>query len=262
MRAIWRGWLSFGLINLPVNLFSAVKERELNFHLLHAKDLSPIRYARICKKDGKEIPWEDIVKGYQLKSGDYVVLLDEDFEKISFKRTKTIEIQDFTQESDIDSIYYDTFYYLEPQKGAAKAYVLLREALKKTKKVAIAKFVLKNKEHLAVVKPYKQYLIVQQLRYASEIHLPTELEVPKKEAVSNKELDMAIKFIDQLTKTFKPQIYHDTYHEELKKIIQKKAKGKKIPRKKIKIKSTKTVDLMQILKQSLKKQKRSKKLAA
>ena len=109
--------------------------------------------------------------------------------------------------------------------------MLLREALKKTKKVAIAKFVLKNKEHLAVVKPYKQYLIVQQLHYASEIHLPTELEVPKKEAVTNKELDMAIKFIDQLTKTFKPQTYHDTYHEELKKIIQKKAKGKKIPEK-------------------------------
>ena len=134
MKAIWKGWMSFGLINIPVNLYSGTKEKEIRFHLLHAKDHSPIRYARICKKEGKEVPWEEVVKGYELESGDMIVLADEDFEKAALERTKTIEILDFTKLEEIDPIYFDKPYFLEPQKGAGKAYALLREAQKNPRK--------------------------------------------------------------------------------------------------------------------------------
>ena len=261
MRAIWRGWLSFGLINIPINLYSAIKDKELKFHFLHAKDLSPIRFGRICKKDGKEIPWEDVVKGYELKNGDYVVLADEDFEKANLRRVKTIEILDFTDMSEIDSIYFERPFFLEPQKGAGKAYFLLREALRKSEKVAIAKFVLKNREHLAIIKPHKELLVLNQLRFSFQLRDAKKLMVPKKEKVSTKELDMAIKLIDQLTHHFNPKHYKDTYQEEMMKVIRQKAKGS---RKKILIKSTvpsrKKYDLMKALKASFKKQKR--KLAA
>src|SRR5215211_1486354 len=142
MRALWTGSLSFGLINIPMKLYSATQEHGLNFDMLHKKDLSPIRYARICKADGKEIPYKDIVKGYEYQKGDYVVLVEEDFKRANIKKTKSIEMIEFTKESEINPLYYEKPYYLEPDKGADKAYVLLREALLKSKKVGIAKFVL------------------------------------------------------------------------------------------------------------------------
>lgn len=260
MRAIWKGWLSFGLINIPVNLYSAVKEKELKFHFLHAKDLSPIRFGRICKKDSKEIPWEDVVKGYELKSGDYIVLADEDFEKANLRRVKTIEILDFTQESEIDSLYFERPFFLEPQKGAAKAYFLLREALKRSKKIAIATFVLKNREHLAVIKPHQEMLILNQLRFAEELRESSSLRIPKKEKVAAKELEMAIKLINQLTHPFNPKHYKDTYRQEMMKIIHQKTKRGKRKAKTLPLKIKSKGDLMKMLTASLKKQKR--KLAA
>lgn len=192
MRAIWRGSLSFGLINIPVRLYSATQEHALTFDLLHKKDLSPIRYARICKADGKEIPYEDIVKGYEYQKGDYVVLVDEDFKRANVKKTKSIEMIEFTQESEVNPLYYEKPYYLEPDKGADKAYALLREALVKSKKVGIAKFVLHNREHLALIKPYGKLLILNQLRYADEIRQYHELHLPSKEVASSREIGMAL----------------------------------------------------------------------
>ena len=251
MRALWSGSLSFGLINIPVRIFSAILDHSLNFVMLHNKDLSPIRFARICKADGKEIPYEDIVKGYEDQPGDYVVLVEEDFEQANVKKTKSIEIMDFIDEKEIDTIYYEKPYFLEPGKGADKAYVLLREALKKSKKVALAKFVLHNREHLAVVKPYDQIIILNQLRYNSELKKPDQLQLPASVKTSPQEITMALKLIDQLTGHFEPEKYHDTYTEELENIIEAKAKGKKPRAKGKEPKITPVKDMMRLLKESL-----------
>lgn len=259
-HSVWKGALSFGLIHIPVRVYSASRARELKFKLLHNKDLSEIRYARICKSDGKEIPWEDIVKGYEYRPGDYVVLTDEDFEKANIKKTKTIEILDFTDEGQIDTIYYETPYYLEPEKGAEKAYALLREALKSSNKVAVGRFVVRNHEHLGVIKPHDNVLVLNQLRYDSEIINPKGLNIPKKESIPKKELEIALDLIDQLTKPFKPRDYSDTYTDEIKEVIAKKAKGKKVTIKKGQIpKATKVHDIMSLLKESLEQHKKKPK---
>lgn len=260
MRSIWRGAISFGLIHIPVRLYSASKNRELKFKLLHKKDLSEIRYARICKADGKEIPWEDIVKGYEYRPGDYVVLTEEDFQKANPKKTKTIEIIDFTGEDQIDSMYYDTPYYLEPEKGSSKAYNLLREALKRSKKVAVGNYVLRQHEHLGVIKAHGDVLVLNQLRYHSELKSPKGLNIPKEAPLVKNEVDVALKLIEQLTKPFRPGDYSDTYTDEVKKIIVQKSKGKKIKVKKEK--KPKVHDIMALLKESLEHHKKKGKKAA
>lgn len=257
MRAIWKGAISFGLIHIPIRLYSASKSRELKFRLLHNKDFSEIRYARICKADGREVPWEEIVKGYEYKSGDYVVLADEDFERANLKKSKSVEILDFVNEADIDSIYYEAPYYLEPQKGAESAYVLLREALRRSKKVAVGSFVLRLKEHLGVIKPYQDVLVLNQLRYAEELASADELNIPSKKQVKKTELDIAIKFIEQLTKPFKPDNYVDTYTEEMMQIINQKAKGLKVKAPRA-AREPKTQDIMELLKESLKQTRKRK----
>jgi DNA end-binding protein Ku len=252
MRALWTGTLSFGLINIPIRLYSATLDRGLNFDILHKKDLSPIRYARICKSDGKEIPYEDVVKGYQYQKGDYVVLVNEDFKRANLKKTKSIEILDFVDENEIDPIYYEKPYYLEPGKGADKAYVLLRESLKKSKKVGIARFVFHHREHIGVIKPHDQIIMLDQLRYESEIKKPSQLHIPESAKMSKQEVTMALKLIEQLSSHFHPEEYHDTYTEELKEIIEEKAKGKKPrPSKEKEPKVTDVKDIMRMLKESL-----------
>jgi DNA end-binding protein Ku len=260
MRSIWKGAISFGLIHIPVRLYSASRNRELKFKMLHKKDMGEIRYARICKVDGKEVPWEEIVKGYEYAEGDYVVLTEEDFESANPKKSKTVEIIDFTEEGEIDTMYFSTPYYLEPQKGAERAYILLREALKKSKKVAVGHFVFKQHEHLGVIKPHRDLLVLNQLRYNSELIEPQGLNIPKKSETSKKEIDIALKFIDQLTKPFKPSDYFDTYTEEIKEIIKKKAKGHKVIIKKGEApKSPKIHDIMALLKESLEQHKKKTK---
>ncbi len=257
MRSIWRGAISFGLIHIPVRLYSASRNRALKFKLLHKQDLSEIRYARICKADGKEIPWENIVKGYEYSKGDYVVLTEEDFESANPKKTKTIEIIDFTGEDQIDTMLYDTPYYLEPEKGSAKAYNLLREALKRSKKVAVGNYVIRQHEHLGVIKPHGDVLVLNQLRYHTEIVSPKELNIPKEATATKNEVDIALKFIDQLTKPFRPGDYSDTYIDEVKKIIAQKSKGKKVKIKKSQEKkSPKVHDIMGLLKESLEQHKK------
>lgn len=263
MRPIWKGSLSFGLVNIPVRMYSGSSQRELKFKLLHKKDLSEIRYARICKKEGKEIPWKEIVKGYEYEKGEYIPLTEEDFQKANFKKTQTVEILDFTEQDQVDPLYYDHPYYLEPEKSSVKAYHLLYEALKRAKKIGIGRFVLHHHEHIGAIRPHEKGLILQQLRYHSQIVDPKELKIPRA-PVAKKELDVAIKLIEELSRPFDPMIYSDGYINEIKGIIKKKGKGQKIliPKES---KSPKIQDMMTLLKESLKQKsqkKRKKRKAA
>lgn len=253
MRSLWKGALTFGLIHIPVRLYAASAPRELKFRLLHNKDHGEIRYARICKIDGKEIPWEDIVKGYEVKDGHYIALTEEELHQFDLKKNHTIDIALFTDEAAVDTIYYTTPYYLEPDRGAASAYTLLFEALKRSKKVAVCRFIFHQHEHLGVIRPYKNALVLNQLRYDSEIRTTKDLNIPKS-AVSKTELELAVKLVQELSKPFKPERYSDTYIEEVRGLIKKKAKGKKIHFKKTPpAKSSKRVDIIPLLKKSLKK---------
>lgn len=259
MRALWKGSISFGLVNIPVKMFVASHEREFKFVMLHKKDLSQIRYARICKTEEKEIPWEEIVKGYEYEPDEFVVLTEEDFKKANLTKSKSIEIIDFVKEDEIDAMFYAKPYFLEPEKNAAKAYVLLREALKKSKKVGIAKFVIHNREHVAVIKPYENAIILNELRYSDEILQPSELNIPEEKSTSPKEVDVALKLIDHLTTKFKPEKYKDTYSDEIREIIEQKAKGRKIHPKGQESKPTKVQDIMSLLKASLEEQPKKSK---
>lgn len=256
MRSLWKGSLAFGLVNIPVRMYSATHEKELKFTMLHKKDLSEIRYARMCKAEDKEVPWKDIVKGYEYSKGDYVVFQDEDFEKANLKKTKTIEIVDFVKEDEIETVYYEKPYFLEPEKNADNAYSLLRDALIKSGKVGIAKFVLRNREHLAVIKPYEGAIAVIQLRYNEELAQVKELTIPEAKKASPKELTFAIKLIDQLTVPFKPEKYKDTYIDEIKELIKQKAKGKPIHPKSKEPAPSKVLDMMSLLKESLDQNKK------
>jgi|EndMetStandDraft_9_1072997.scaffolds.fasta_scaffold102845_1 DNA end-binding protein Ku len=260
MRSIWSGALSFGLINIPVRLYSGTEEHALSFDLLHKKDLSPIRYARICKEDGKEIPYQDIVKGYEYQKGEYVVVTEEDFKAVDMEKTNAIEIVQFTPKSEIDAIFYEKPYFLEPGKGADKPYALLRETLQRSKKVGVVKFVFRNREHLGIIEPYGNAIILNQMRFATEIRDIEELKLPKEGQISKKEVDMALKLVDQLTEKFKPEAFHDEYTEKLQKVIDAKVKGIPLRKKKTPAaKPSKVHDIMSLLKQSLEEPKNSKK---
>lgn len=259
MRNIWSGVLSFGLINIPVKLYSATAGVGLDLNYLHKVDLSPIRYAKVCRKDGKELSMDEIVKGYEYEDGDYVVLTDEDFKKANVKRTQTIDVVGFVKEIEIDTIYFEKPYYLEPDKGAAKAYTILRESLRKSRKVGVAKFVLHNKEHLGIIKPHSNYLVLEQMRFEDELKAPDTLTLPKHETIRAKELTMATSLIDHLTDHFDASDYHDSYRKELELLIKQKVKGAK-PKTKSKSKDetlhpSRSADLMVLLKESLERAK-------
>lgn len=251
MRAIWTGAISFGLVNIPVKLYSATSSERLDFDMLHKEDLSPIRYARVCKRDGKEVAYQDIVKGYEYQKGEYVVVTADDFKKADAKKTSTIDILEFSDKKEIDPIYYEKPYFLGPAERAEKPYILLRESLKKTGKVGIAKFVLRNKEHLAAVEAFGQIITLYQLRFAEEVRSAEEVTVPAQD-VAGEEVQMAVTLINQLTKPFEPGQYKDTYMSELKEIIEKKAQGKKIPTFGRPPRPTGSAELIKALRQSLK----------
>lgn len=252
MRPIWNGSISFGLINIPVRMFSGVNPQEgLNLDMLHKADHSPIRYSRVCRKDGEEVPWEDIVKGYEYREGDYVVLTKEDFEKANPKKTQTVDIQQFVHSSEIDIRYFEKPYYLEPVKGGEKAYALLRGALEQSDKLALTKYVIHEREHLGVIKPVGKALVLNQMRFPRELREAGDLQFPSEDAVTKKELEVAMALIKQETKHFIPEDYHDTYTEELEDIIEAKIKGKKPPKGQAKPKDTAAGDLMAALKASL-----------
>jgi DNA end-binding protein Ku len=254
MRSLWKGSISFGLVNIPVRLYVASQEREFKFVMLHKKDHSQIRYARICKAEEKEVPWDEIVKGYEYEKGEYVILDEEDFKLASKAKSQSIDIVHFVDEAEVDTIYYTKPYFIEPENNAQHAYYLLFEALKRSKKVAIAKFILHNREHIGVVKVHDNMIILNELRYNHELVNPKELNLPAEKKVATKELGAALQLIEHLTAPFNPKEYKDTYTDEIAEIIRKKAKGRKIHPKGAEKKPSKLVDIMALLKASLKEQ--------
>jgi DNA end-binding protein Ku len=263
MHTLWKGSISFGLVHIPVKMHVATHEHEIKFVMLHKKDHSQIRFARICKEEEKEVPWEEIVKGYEISEGEYVIVDNEDFEKINLNKSKSIEILHFINEEEIDSVYYTKPYFLVPDKTAEKAYGLLLEALRKSKKVGIAKFVLHNREHLSIIKAYEDCIVLNELRFAAELRKTKELELPKEKPIAKQELSIALKLIDHLTTSFKPKEYADTYTEEVMDLIEKKAKGKKIHPKGQAPKPSKVHDILHLLKASLEEEpKRGKRKAS
>ena len=256
MRAIWKGSISFGLVNIPIALYPATRREELKFRLLRKQDLSPVNYKRVAEKDGNEVPWDQIVKGYEYEKGKYVILKDEDFQRVDLEATQTVDIQDFVHLDEIDPIFFYKPYYLEPQKGGDKAYVLLRDSLKDTNKVGIAKVVIKTRQFLAGVKPEDGVLILELMHFADELADPSSLHVPKKLEVGKREMVMAKALIESMTSKWNPEKYHDDYREAVMKVIEEKVEhgGEEIEEKPRKApKPTKVIDLVSVLQQSLDK---------
>ncbi len=254
MRAIWTGSISFGLINIPIKIFSATETSNLDLDMLDSADLSNIKYKKVNEKTGEEVEHADIVKGYKIDD-DYVVLEDEDFEAADAEKTKTIDILSFADVTEIDSLYYEKPYYLEPDKSGTKAYALLRDSLQASGKVGVTSFVMRNREGLAILKPYGNVIVLNRIRFEQEIRDTSELELPAVSKKKTKEMDMADKLIEQLTEKFDIKNYKDTYTAKLLKIIKAKANGKKPPKTKMKVVHRQSDDLMEMLKASLSNKK-------
>jgi DNA end-binding protein Ku len=250
MKAIWTGAIGFGLVNIPVKIFSAVQESTLDLDMLDKKDHARIRFKRVNENTGKEVAWGNIIKGFDYE-GKYVLLSDEDFEKASPEKSKIIEISEFVNENEIESFFFETPYFLEPQKSGEKAYVLLREALKKSGKVGMGSFVLRSKESLCVLKPVDTVIVLNKIRFAQEIRNVNELNIPQGSTIKKEELKMAMALINQLTGSFNISKYKDTYSDELMKLIKAKAKGKKLATPALRVVHSRTKDLMSQLKASL-----------
>jgi DNA end-binding protein Ku len=256
-RAIWSGSISFGLLNVPVKLYSAVSKQTVRFKELREGDGARIRHKRVAENDGKEVPYEKIVKGYEYAPDQYVVLTKEELAELDPKRTRAIEIQDFVDLDDIDPIYFEQPYYLGPDKGAERAYALLVQAMNEARKVAIARFVLRNKEHLAAIRPMGDVLTLTTMRFHDEVSSPNDLdgevfEEAKPKKPEQRELEMAKQLIESLTSDFKPGQYRDEYREELLDLLERKAAGKEVvsaPTEEPK--PTKAPDLMAALEESL-----------
>ena len=250
MRPLWTGAIGFGLVNIPVKLYSATESSDVDLDMLDKKDHSHIKYLRVNEKTGKEVPWSNIVKGYDTGT-KYVVLDELDFEKAGAEKTKLIEITDFVKQEEIDSVYYETPYYLAPEKSGVRPYALLREALIKTKRAGVASFVMRNKEHLAILRVSGDAIILNRIRFHEEIRSTTELALPAKTVVKPAELKMAIALVDQLSGKFDITGYKDSYTASLMKVINAKAKGKKTVAPVMKVVHSKAKDLMEQLKASI-----------
>src|SRR5437773_1117260 len=264
-RAIWKGSISFGLVNIPIALYPATRREELKFRLLRKSDLSPVNYKRVAEKDGREVSWDQIVKGYEYEKGKYVVLKDEDFQRVDLEATQTVDIKDFVDQEEIDPMFFYKPYYLEPQKGGDKAYALLRDSLKDTKKVGVAKVVIKTRQYLAGVKPEDGVLVLELMHFADELADPEKLHLPKKMEVGKREMNMAKSLIDSMASKWEPEKYEDDYREALMEGIEEKveAGGKEIEEKPRKApKPTKGIDLVSVLQSSLEQAGGKKKATA
>lgn len=255
MRAMWSGSISFGLVNIPVKLYSGAQSNSLDLDMLRKSDLCPIKYLRVCKTDNKEVPYEEIVKGYEYSDGEYIVLTDKDFENASLEKTHLIDIVDFIDEKEIDTRYFEKPYYLEPDKSGPKAYALLREALKRSGKVGVAYYVLRNRGSLGIVRALDDVLVLNQIRYAEEVRDASELKLPANEQVREQEVALALSLIDQLTVKFDPAKYRDQYIDDLKRMIEEKAQGRQPTAAKAPP-PPKVADMMALLKESLKQKRK------
>jgi DNA end-binding protein Ku len=264
-RSIWKGAITFGLVNIPVELHTAVRsEARLSFRQLHKKDLSTIKYERVCAKEEKPVPWDEIVKGYEYSKGKYVVLDDEDFKAAAVESSKMIEIQDFVKEDEIDPRYFESPYYLLPQKGGEKAYALLREAIRKTGMVGIGMVTMRtNSQHLVGIKVVEDALVMEIMRYADELVDTSSFSFPPADNVRPAELQMAEQLVATLADSFQPEKFADTYRENLMRIIEAKKKGKKIEvEEPEEPEPTNVIDLMTRLQESLAQGKKKKKAKA
>jgi len=223
---MWKGSLAFGLVNIPIELYSATRDHRPKFRLLHAKDEEPVRYERVCQKEGKPVAWEDLVKGYEYAKGQFVVITKDDFKTAALEKTKTIDILDFVDRQEIDERYFETPYYLQPGKGADRAYVLLREAIKASGKIGIAKIILRDAQHLAAVEAIGDALVLTMMRFADELADLSEFNFPRKADLRAGELKMAQQLIGNLVSTWQPDKYTDEYKENLLRVINAKVKGR------------------------------------
>ena len=260
-RGLWKGAISFGLVNVPVELFSAQKRSaEVDLTMLDRRDLAPVGYKRVNKATGKEVPWDDVVKGYEYEDDKYVVLSEEDFRRANPEAAKTVDILAFVDLADIAPLYFETPYYLGPGKRGEKAYALLRDAMAKAGKAGIASVVIRTKQYLAALIPQGEALVLNTLRYHKELKSAEDLDIPEKlegHKPSSKELDMALRLIDDMADDWKPERYHDTYHEDLMKRIEEKIKAGETeeitePEKEERpAKGAEVVDLMALLRKSV-----------
>jgi DNA end-binding protein Ku len=252
MRPLWKGALTFGLVNIPVGLYSATTRSDLSFRLLHAKDQAPIAYRRVCTEENVEVPWPEIVKGYEYEKGQFVVMTDADFEQADVEATQTIDIRDFVRKDAIPAAYFEQPYYLEPQQTGTKAYALLREALRRSERVGVATVVLRQREHLAAVQPEGEALTLTTMRFAHEIVPPRGLTLPGDAGLDRREIDLALQLVDTLAGEFEAEKYRDQYREALLGVIDQKLQGRAPATPATRKPPTKVVDLMQALEASLK----------
>lgn len=256
MKAIWTGALGFGLVNIPVKLYSAIQQSELDLDMLDKKDHANIKFKRVNAHTGKEVAWENIIRGYKVND-KYVILTPEDFEKASPEKTKMIGIDSFVEEAEIDGMYFEAPYYLQPEKAGVRAYALLRDALKKTGKAGLGSYVLRNRESLVIIKPAGDILVLNKIRFQQEIRDADEIKVS---AAKSKpaELKMAVQLINQLSTSFDISKYKDTYSDKLMKLIKAKAKGRKVEAPVLRVAHSRSRDLMAQLKDSLGSSSRKK----
>ena len=257
MRALWKGAISFGLVTIPVSLFPATRREELKFRQLRASDQSPVNYKRVAEADGKEVPWDQIVKGYEYEKGKFVIIKDEDFARVDVEATQTVDIMNFVSIEDVDPLLFYKPYFLEASKGGDKAYVLLRDALIDTGKIAIAKVVIRTRQHLAAVKPQKKGLMLELMHFPKELIDVSEFNEPAEKTIGKAEMQMAKQLIESMTTDWEPEQYTDEYHEALEKLIEEKVehpdKKEAAPAKKKK--ATNVIDLVAVLQESLQQSK-------
>jgi len=251
-RALWKGSVTFGLVNIPVELHTAVRDHRPHFRMLHAKDKSPVRFERVCIRDGHPVAWEDLVKGYEYEKGRFVVLTKDDFRAAAVEKTRTVDIVDFVKADEIDDRFFETPYFLVPSKGGERAYALLREALRESERIGIAKFILRDAQHLAAVEVIENAIVLTVMRFADELVEPSQFEFPAAAGFRKPELDMAKALVNSLAAEWDPAKYTDQYRENLMKIIKGKLKGREValeapeePR------QAEVVDLMERLRRSL-----------
>jgi DNA end-binding protein Ku len=251
-RALWKGSISFGLVNIPIELHTAVRNHRPKFRMLHAKDKSPVKFERICIRDGHAVAWEDLVKGYEYAKGHFVVLTKEDFQAAAVEKTRAVDIIDFVKAEEIDDRYFETPYYLVPVKGGERAYGLLREAIRESGRIGIAKFILREAQHLAAVEVIENAIVLSVMRFADELVDVGQFDFPSNAGIRKAELDMAKALVNSLAAEWDPAKYTDEYRDNLMKIIKAKMKGKRVtleptsePR------QAEVVDLMERLRRSL-----------
>lgn len=262
-RVLWKGAISFGLVHIPVGLYSAEKRNSFDLTMLDRRDMKPVGFKRYNKATGKEVPWEQIVKGYEYEQEEYVILTDDDFRRANVEATQTVDILRFIDGDEIAPMYFEAPYYLAPERRGEKGYALLRETLKKTHKVAIANVVIRTRQYVAAVLPLGELLVLNTLRYANEVKSADELDVPTKNlktmGVTAKETEMAAKLVEEMTGRWNPKEYHDTYHEDLLKLIDKRVKAgqaqfiatPEVEAEKTRPAKGEVVDLMALLKRSV-----------